>query len=355
MLPRRHRAAARTVSTLCAVGAGVSLVFAPFQPEQHQAGTTAMAVGGGVILLVIALAVLARHFQEANRVAWTLSPLLAVAAIAIVDLLTNDATVSAQIFFVFPVLYGASQLPVLGSVVVTAASVVGEIVVVATQLPFDEAFVDAGYVTAALVTTAVLLSVSSERQARLVAKLEQMAAVDPLTGLVTRRVLDEAATSALSGAASDEGTSLILLDVDEFKAINDVHGHPVGDAVLVELANLIVEHTRPVDVVCRLGGDEIAVLLPGCPTEVARQRAQELLDSVLAHHFAVEGTDEPLRASISVGLAHAPSDAQDLVSLYAAADAALYQAKRSGRSRVFYAADRAAGEPPDREPEIRPA
>lgn len=355
MLPRRHRAAARTVSILCGVGAAVTVAFTPYQPAQHQAGGSAMIVGGAVIALVIALAVFARYFREANRVAWTLSPLLGVAAIAIIDLLTRDATVSAQIFFVFPVLYGASQLPVLGSVVMTAASIIGEVVVVATQLPFEEAFVDVGYVAAALVTTAVLLTVSSERQARLVARLEQMAAVDPLTGLVTRRVLDEAATSALSGAASDEGTSLILLDVDEFKTINDRHGHPAGDAVLVVLAELIVEHTRAVDVVCRLGGDEIAVLLPGCPTVIARQRAEKLLAAVLAHPFAVHGVEESLSVSISVGLAHAPSDAQDLVSLYAAADSALYQAKRAGKGRVFFAAyrpgDLAAVEPP----EVRPA
>jgi diguanylate cyclase (GGDEF)-like protein len=342
MLPRRHRSAARTVSVLCAVAAAVSVVFAPFQPTQHQAGASAMLVGGGVIVLVIALAVLARYFQEANRIAWTVGPLLAVAAIAVVDLLTNDATVSAQIFFVFPVLDGASQLPVGGSVVMTTASLIGEVVVVASQLSFEDALVDAGYVAAALVTTAVLLTVSSERQARLVARLEQMAAVDPLTGLVTRRVLDEAATSALSGAASDEGTSLILLDVDEFKGINDRYGHPAGDAVLVGLAELIVELTRPVDVVCRLGGDEIAVLLPGCPTHVAKRRAEDLLTSVRAHEFRLEGEDVPLRVSISLGLAHAPTDADDLVSLYSAADGALYEAKRAGRGRVSVAAERAA-------------
>jgi diguanylate cyclase (GGDEF)-like protein len=186
----------------------------------------------------------------------------------------------------------------------------------------------------------VLLSVSSERQAQLVSRLQQMAAIDPLTGLVTRRVLDEAATSALSGAASDDGTSLILLDVDNFKTINDRHGHPAGDAVLVRLAQLIVEHTRPGDVVCRLGGDEVAVLLPGCPTDVARHRAQELLQAVREHPFVVDGHDEPLRVGISVGLAHAPGDADSLGSLYSAADGALYQAKRGGRGRVHVAADR---------------
>jgi diguanylate cyclase (GGDEF)-like protein len=334
MLPRDHRAAARAVSVLCAVAAGVSVVFAPFQPSDHQAGPTAMLIGGGVIALVCLLAVLARRFREANRLAWTLSPLLAIAAIVVVDLLTHDSSVSAQIFLVFPTLYGASQLPVRGSMLVTAASVLGELVVVG-GLPAREGVVDAGYVAAALITTAVLLTASTERQAQLVARLEQMAAVDPLTGLVTRRVLDQAATSALSGATSDEGTSLILLDVDHFKRINDEYGHPAGDQVLVELAELIVRGTRPVDVVCRLGGDEIAVLLPACSRDVAAHRAESLLAEVRAHRFTIdETTRDELSVSISVGLAHAPSDAFDLRTLYTAADTALYQAKRTGRGQV---------------------
>jgi diguanylate cyclase (GGDEF)-like protein len=343
MVPRDHRAAARSVSTLCVVAAAVSIVFAPLQPADRQAGGRELLIGGGVIALVVLLAVLARYFREANRLAWATSPLLAVAAIAVVDLLTNDPSVSAQIFFVFPTLYGASQLPVPGSVVMTAASIIGEVVVVSTQLPAREAIVDAGYVTAALTTTAVLLTIASERQARLVARLEQMAAIDPLTGLVTRRVLDEAANSALSGASSDEGTSLILLDVDNFKTINDEYGHPTGDAVLVELAELIVQGTRREDVVCRLGGDEVAVLLPACSGDVARRRAEQIIVDVRAHAFASHEDHGHLSVSVSVGLAHAPSDADDLRSLYAAADAALYESKRSGRGRMTVANDQARG------------
>jgi diguanylate cyclase (GGDEF)-like protein len=339
MLPRHHRAAARTVSTLCAVAAVVSIVFTPFQPADQQAGPAAMIVGGGVIGVVILLAVLARRFTEANRLAWTVSPLLAVVAIVVVDLLTRDTSVSAQIFLVFPTLYGASQLRIPGSVVMTTASLVGEIVVVG-QLPPREAVVDAGYVAAALITTAVLLTVSTERQARLVARLEQMAAVDPLTGLVTRRVLDKAASSALSAATSDEGTSLILLDVDNFKTINDKYGHPVGDRVLVELAELIVRGTRASDVVCRLGGDEIAVLLPACAREVALHRAESIVTAVRMHAFTADETGEDLRVGVSLGLAHAPSDAFDLRTLYAAADTALYEAKRAGRGRLVVAAER---------------
>jgi diguanylate cyclase (GGDEF)-like protein len=342
MLPRDHRAAARSVSILCAVGAAVSVVFAPFQPPEQQAGPTAMIIGGGVIGVVLLLAVLARHFHEANRLAWILSPLLAIAAIVVVDLLTHDSSVSAQIFLVFPTLYGASQLRVPGSVLVTAASIIGELVIVVVELPPREAFMDAGYVAAALVTTAVLLTISTERQALLVAKLEQMAAIDPLTGLVTRRVLDRAASSALSGANSDEGTSLILLDVDNFKTINDRFGHPAGDNVLIELAELIVRGTRSADVVCRLGGDEIAVLLPACSREVAARRAATLLSDVRTHTFAVDEHGHSVGSvSVSMGLAHAPSDAFDLRTLYTAADTALYEAKRKGRDQLMVAAERA--------------
>ncbi|MBM0127242.1 GGDEF domain-containing protein [Pimelobacter simplex] len=331
MQPRSHRAAARSVSTLCAVGAGVALVTAPVQHQDL--GRSGIAVAGGLVALVIAFSVLARRFDERHRLGWALGPLLAVGALAAIDLLTHDSGVSAQVFFLFPALYGASQLRPPGAVLMTAASVAGELVVVLAQLPPRAAVVDAFYVTAALVTSSVLLAVASERHARTVAQLERMAAVDPLTGLATRRVLDEAATSALSGAHSHAGTALVLIDVDHFKAINDQHGHPAGDEVLVQLAGLLLEHSRPADVVCRLGGDEIAVLLPGCGLPVAVARAEEVLAAVRERVFVV-GDHTRLDVSISLGCAHMPTHGEDLRSLYSAADAALYDAKQSGRGRV---------------------
>jgi diguanylate cyclase (GGDEF)-like protein len=335
MQPRDHRAAGRSVSILCAVAVGVTVVFAPFQPGDEPLETGTIVVGAGVLVFITVLSLLARYFREANRLAWALCPLLAVAAIVVIDLLTNDSSVSAQIFFLFPTLYGAWQLRPPGAAVMTGASLVGEIVVVSAQLPARQAVVEAGYVAAALVTTALLLTISSERQARLVARLEQLAAVDPLTGLVTRRVLDEAARSALSGAGSDEGTALILLDVDNFKDINDTHGHPGGDEVLVRLAELLVSRTRRGDVVCRLGGDEIAVLLPACSPADSERRADELLTDVRDSVIALES--EEVRVSVSMGLAHAPTHAVDLPSLYSAADTALYRAKQAGRDRVVVA------------------
>lgn len=324
---------------LAAVAAGVTVGFAPFQPQGELPGTLGIVVAAAMVGLVVLLSVLARYFKEANTLAWAVCPLLAIAAIVVVDLLTHDSSVAAQIFFLFPALYGASQLRPAGAVVVTAASLVGELVVVGLQLPLREAVVDAGYVAAALATTSVLLTLSSERQARLVARLEQLAAVDPLTGLLTRRVFDKAATSALSGAGTDNGTSLILLDIDNFKSINDQYGHPCGDEVLVQLAELLLGRTRPGDVVCRLGGDEVAMLLPGCGREAAMRRAEEVLHDVRVHGFELSAAGVA-RVSVSMGLAHAPSHATNLRGLYGAADAALYEAKQAGRDRVVSADSR---------------
>jgi diguanylate cyclase (GGDEF)-like protein len=333
MQPRDHRTAARTVSTLSAVAVAVTVAFAPFAAHRPDAGPWPTVLAGGAVVCVAVLSGLARFFDEANRIAWALCPLVAVAAIVVVDLLTFDASVSAQIFFLFPTLYGASLLRRTGTVVMTGASLVGELVVVAA-LPVREAVTDFGYVAAALITAAVLLSRASERQAALVHMLERQAAVDPLTGLFTRRVLDQAATSALSGAGSHQGTSLILLDVDGFKLVNDQHGHPAGDELLMQLAGLVSRRPEPGEVVCRMGGDEIALLLPGTSMATALRRAEEVRRGVETGSFLV-GAGEVVTVSVSVGLAHAPTHADTLRALYAVADAALYRAKHSGRNRVL--------------------
>ena len=163
----------------------------------------------------------------------------------------------------------------------------------------------------------------------------------PLTGLATRRVLDAAAQSALAGAVSVQGTSLIVLDVDQFKSINDRHGHPAGDEVLVLLAELLVRSSRRDDVVSRLGGDEMALLLPGCSVAALRRRAEQIVWDVQASSFVLSDGQE-LSVSVSVGLAHVPTDAVDLRSLYVKADQILYEAKRSGRNRVGIVADDSA-------------
>ncbi len=164
-------------------------------------------------------------------------------------------------------------------------------------------------------------------------QLRQQAAVDPQTGLVTRRVLDQAAQSALSGAASRLGTALMLVDIDDFKLINDKYGHPAGDEVLVQLAALLIRGCRPNDIVSRLGGDELALLLLGCSQSAMVGRGEDLLNRIRAHPFRLND-EHTITITVSAGLAHAPTHATDLRELYSTADKALYRAKRAGRNRV---------------------
>ena len=332
MQPRNHHTAARTVPALGGVAVAISLLFLPMTESTRHVDRPLIAVATVVLLLAALLCGLARTFDEANTLAWAVVPLLCVAAIVVLDLATHDASVTAQIFFVFPVLYGASLLPRAGAIVMTTASVIGEAIVVGTQLPADEAVMDTAYLTAALVTATVLLVRSAEHQEALVAKLRVHAATDSLTGLVTRRTFDTALDAALE-RSDPEGTSLLILDVDLFKSINDRFGHPGGDEVLVQLSGLLVEASRRGDVVCRLGGDEMAVLMPSCTLAVARRRAEDIVVAVRERGFVLS-VGEVIHLSVSVGLAHAPTHADDARGLYSAADQALYAAKRGGRDQM---------------------
>jgi diguanylate cyclase (GGDEF)-like protein len=322
------------VAILAAIAAAVTVAFFPFVKNEvaHTRGEL-MVLTAFAVASVLLLAGARLFLNTGYRPAWAVCPFLAVASIVVVDLATFDASLAAQIFFLFPTLYAATLLPWRGTVLVTAACVLGETIVVFANLPYHDALVDSCYMSVALVTTAALLANGAEHQRRLMVELEHRASRDSLTGLVTRRVFDTAAEAALAETQHGVGTALVLLDIDLFKSINDRFGHPGGDAVLVQLSELLVRSSRRGDVVCRLGGDEMAVLMPECSVEVAQRRAEEMVATVRGHGFAL-GVGEVVNVSVSAGMAHAPGDAETAESLYAAADAALYQAKRAGRDQV---------------------
>jgi diguanylate cyclase (GGDEF)-like protein len=330
--PRDRVSAAHVISTLAAVAGGVTVLFAAISPDH---GTTAasLSITIATSLAVIVAAVLLRRLRSVGEWVWAVIPFGAIGAILALDLLTHDASVSAQIFFVFPALYAAFQLPRYGALAVGVAAIAGDVIDVFGVLPAHDALNQSTYLTAAIITSMALLVLSGERQDALVAQLQHQAAIDSLTGLFTRRVLDNAAASALSGGASELGTGLILLDIDNFKQVNDEYGHPAGDEVLVRLARLLMLGVRPSDTVSRMGGDEVAVLLAGCSVDAVMHRAEEILWEIRAHSFEIE-PELVLSVSVSIGVAHLPTHGADLRSLYSAADASLYAAKRGGRDRI---------------------
>ena len=256
---------------------------------------------------------------------------------AVLNLATNDTSAAAQAFYAFPVFWAATHLRPPGVAVVAVTAVVGDLTGLLLMVHVADALTDGLLFGSVIVVMAVMLTRANTRQERLVVALETQARVDALTGLVNRRAFDDALGTTLHRPDA-AGTALVLIDVDAFKTVNDAYGHPVGDALLVHLAGVLREQIRAEDaVVSRLGGDELAVLLPDCPPEVAARRAEELLTAVRAAPLPLpDGT--LLALSISVGVAHATGATGDLERLYHDADVALYEAKRAGRGRVAVSA-----------------
>ncbi len=170
------------------------------------------------------------------------------------------------------------------------------------------------------------------------AKLTRLARQDHLTSLANRRHFEAALEHAVGRRATDTTPlCLVLLDVDRFKEINDVHGHAAGDAVLRELAGLLRRHTRGEDLVARYGGDEFAILMR-CDARAGEARAREILRAVARHRFAWQG--EPLSVTVSMGVAAWEGDGHpyDPEELLRRADRAMYEAKAAGRNTLRMAA-----------------
>jgi diguanylate cyclase (GGDEF)-like protein len=166
------------------------------------------------------------------------------------------------------------------------------------------------------------------RNAWLLEQIQRMADTDGLTGVANRRMFDLTFPREVERARREQGqVSLLLLDVDHFKAFNDRHGHLAGDEALQAMTQALATESRAIDLVARYGGEEFAIVLPGCGTGEALQIAERLRTVAAA-------VELPAPITVSVGAATFPSDAADAETLLRAADEALYEAKRSGRNRV---------------------
>lgn len=165
----------------------------------------------------------------------------------------------------------------------------------------------------------------------LLEQLQHSAATDGLTGIANRRNFDITLDRHLQRAVSNfEPVSLVLLDIDHFKRLNDTHGHQVGDDVLRQVAAVLVEHARIIDVPARYGGEEFAVVLPSCDRDEALAVAERLRVAIAVSPMSVAIT-------VSVGVASFPRHGAQSDTLIRAADDALYRAKDEGRNRVLEA------------------
>ncbi|ODN70014.1 PleD family two-component system response regulator [Methylobrevis pamukkalensis] len=163
----------------------------------------------------------------------------------------------------------------------------------------------------------------------------ELAMTDGLTGLHNRRYLDSHLAPLVTQANSrGNDLSLLIVDIDHFKAVNDTYGHDVGDDVLREFARRLTRNVRGVDIACRLGGEEFVVVMPDTDQPFALMIAERLRERIAGELFPVAGGLKDLEITVSIGLATAirPHDTPE--RMLKRADVALYSAKRCGRNRV---------------------
>ena len=186
----------------------------------------------------------------------------------------------------------------------------------------------------ARVRSAVRAKMDHDRIVDLNRRLAEQATVDGLTGAKNRSYLHDAMTQAMSLSRRRElPLSLVMLDVDHFKAYNDTYGHPAGDDVLCAVVSVLKGVLRGYDIVARYGGEEFVILLPATDVAASRLAAERLRSGIACHPW----THRPITASLGVAttdLGHAEPE-----SLLNRADQALYHAKRNGRNRVVHEFD----------------
>ncbi len=180
--------------------------------------------------------------------------------------------------------------------------------------------------------------------AQLYKRAEHLALHDGLTNLYNHRhFVATLGTEIEKAGAIDAPVSLIMADIDNFKRYNDTHGHPSGDVLLREIANILLENTRQRDIVARYGGEEFVIILPITGRYGARRVAETIRAQIEAHAFA--GEDESGPITITLGVAVFPEDAATAEELIQQADDALYRGKHEGKNRVCWSSPPATDAP----------
>ncbi len=179
------------------------------------------------------------------------------------------------------------------------------------------------------------MAVLSLGNAQLFSRVNSLATRDPLTGLATHRAFQEQLVDEILRSARYRNVlSLIMLDVDHFKQVNDQYGHLAGDQVLREVSRMLSNRCRPVDFAARYGGEEFTLILPQLDINEAVRTAESLRLEISSRAIAFQ--DQTLKITVSIGCASFPLDAQISSQLIRKADERLYTAKRSGRNQVVY-------------------
>lgn len=325
--PAYHRTAARSAGIFLLSGAGFLTLFSVTIDGFTGSKPWLMTI---IVSVLVALGVRALLLPDTVRpIELVLKAPVVSVTIALQNYLTNDASAGAQMFLLWPVLYAALFLNLPQTILTVATAVTANTIVLAELRPGTPGFVDAASMTTAFSLAVVVVQALRRKHASLMAAAERLALQDELTGLGNRRRLQQALEAAVARRERD-GTpvSLITIDVDLFKSINDTYGHEGGDRVLQRVADVLREAVRADDVTVRLGGDEFVVVMAGCTPDDAHGVAESVRRLVCRR---IDGV------TVSVGVATVTTPHGGIDAILRASDAALYRAKTAGRDRVVAA------------------
>lgn len=325
--PHAPSTAARVGGLLLVIGGGLALILLATVPGFVHGHSTPTFVTAGTACLVGAFCI-----ANARRVpAWFLPVIgpLGIVLIATSSILTRTTSDGSELLYLWPVLFSAYFLS-------WRSALFNVCLLAVVYPPIAVSIIGAAGVTPSvyMVGTSVVtlvVTVSLRRQiTRVVTAAALEARTDTLTQLPNRRSWDDglAREVALRERRSSP-LSVLMIDLDRFKQLNDAYGHAAGDAALVLVARVLRAQARQSDLLARIGGEEFALALPDCAPDDATQRAEQIRVAI-TDSSATYG--RPLTASI--GVAGFPAHATTRSELMAAADAALYEAKRSGRDAV---------------------
>ena len=332
--PRVLADAARSAALLLFVGAAVialeaSVVPSPAFPPAYRWVPWLVSAG------VAATGVLMWRMPERlPTLAWPLVPAIPVVLILLMSVGSRDATASSQLAFSLPALFAAYHLKP-----VVARLIAGELVIAETILCVlidsrKAVIEDSVGVSLILVGITLTLVNARNRFDEAIRLLRYEAEHDAVTGLLSRRTFD----LDIEQLDDDQPVSLILVDIDDFKTVNDTFGHDIGDQTLRIVAEALSANSRQDDRAYRLGGDELAVLLAGTAPETALRRAEVIRRAVENGPTAFVARTDRGRVTVSLGVASLPPHAPRKSTLLRAADAAMYRAKGAGRNQVVAAA-----------------
>jgi diguanylate cyclase (GGDEF)-like protein len=341
--PRVLSDAARSAALLYFLGAAVIAIEASVVPTPHFPPSYRWVPWGFVGLFALGAAALWRVPDRLPALGWPLVAALPTLAILFMGVASRDATATSQVAFCWPVLFASYHLRPVIARLIALEVVLAEVVLCLRLEPHEVALEDAFGVSLILVAVMFTLVRARDRLDVAITDLRHDAEHDALTGLLGRRAFD----AALVDLYGDQQVSLLLIDIDDFKSVNDTFGHAAGDAILRIVADALTAHCRHGDLAYRIGGDEMAVILVGCSAGNAMRRAETIRHAIEASSAlavaAHRGIERPGRGhvTVSLGVASVPEHTPRYTGLLPAADAAMYRAKEAGRNCVMSAASAA--------------